>query len=449
MRPSAGDAAAGQAGFTTIELLVVMALLAVVALVAAAGFASSTTYATGSEARQTLISQAQRQVEYLASLPYDQLAHATAPATGSSDARNPRFYLDAAARTYRWDRTAAGAATAEPLAVSTSGALASDVQSWSAGSAAGKLYSYVTWVADGRCGAGCPTANNYKRVTVAATLDTGGPAVAPVYVASIVADPHAAPLGKVTNGVSNPLSDPELTCTDPSTGTQVECTQSAGSSTLTQWYLTDSPADGAYAVPAASHAPHPTVACAAGSSSGCPMPDLLSSNPTPAASPVQPLYDYSQGVSATGGYEGGRLLRRDVACSATPSADNSRGAEWITPSLGTALTLTGRGGMSISTQTLAGATGSVTICLGLYDVASLAVGASRTTLGVLSYTLASWPTTPTPVSFTFDFVPSGTVSVAAGRRIALRLWVAGNSATDIAVLYDHPNQASMLQLSSQ
>lgn len=447
MRPSARDAAAGQAGFTMIELLVVMALVAVVALVAAAGFASSTTYATGSEARQTLVNQAQRQVEYLASLPYDKLALQVAPG-GGTGANDPRSYVDAAARTYRYDRTA-GAASAEPLVIDAAGALASEVQSWSAGSATGKLYSYVTWVADGRCGAGCPASNNYKRVTVAATLDSGGPAVAPVYVSSIVADPHASPLGRVSNGVSNPLSDPKLTCTDPATGKQVECTQSAGTSTLTQWYLTDTPADTPYAVPAASHAPHPTVACAAGASSGCPMPDLLSSNPTPAATPVQPLYDYSQGVSATGGYAGGRLLRRDVACSATPTADNTRGAEWITPPLGAALALTGRGGMSVSTQTLDGVAGAATICLGIYDVASLAPGAARTTLGVLSYTLASWPTTPTPVSFTFDFVSGGTVTVAAGRRIAARLWVAGNSATDLAILYDHPNQTSMLQLSSQ
>lgn len=447
MRPWAPERRPGEAGFTLIELMVAMTLIAVVALAAGAGFASSTRFANGSEARQNLVNRAQRQLEYLQSLPYRDLAH-TAALTGSATAGSPLSDVNATNGTYRWDRSSGGAATAEPLVVDAQGALTSASESWSDGSSSGTIYTFVTWVTDSRCGGGCPTSRNYKRITVAATLDSGGPPVAPVYIASIVSDPHATPLGKVVNGQSNPLADPQIKCTDQSTGTQSDCTQSVGSSSLSQWYLTDTAANGTYAVPSASHAPHPTVACAAGTSSGCPMPDLLSPTPTPAADPVQALYDYATGVSAAGGYPGGRLLRRDVGCSSTPSADNTKGAQWVTAPLTAPLVLTGQGGMSLTTQTLNGATASATICLGLYDGTSLTNLSTTTPLGVLSYTLASWPTEPTPVSFTFDFVSGGTVTVPAGHRVLARLWVAPSSGADIALLYDHPDFSSMLQLSS-
>ena len=448
------DRGAGEAGFTVIELLVAIMVLGVAALALGAALASGTKFASASETRQNLAHRAQQEVERLESLPYAQLAHAAAPAAGSTDPASPLYWFSPGAGTYRWDRGPSGASTAEPLAVVAATGTVVTQQTWTDGRSTGRLFAFVTWVTDPRCGSGCPASQNYKRLTVAATLDQGGPVVKAVYVTSIVADPHALPAGKIVNGNANPLADPAITCKD-STGASVPCTASVGSSNVSQWYLSDTPATSTYAVPTAAHTTHPTVApsgtCTASVTTGCPKPDLLSISTPPSTEPQPPVLDYSTDQSAAG-YPGGRLLRRDVSCAATPtSADNTKGALWTTAPLSTAMPLTGGGGMTLDSQTAAGVVAGVTLCLGIYDVASITnlVASPPTRLGVVSYTVAQWPQAPTPLSFSFDFLTGGTVTVAAGHRIGARLWLDPASGADVALLYDHPSHPSVLQLNSQ
>jgi hypothetical protein len=438
-----------------VEMLMAIALLGIAALAAGAVLASGTRYANGSEARQNLAHRAQQEVELLSSLPYAQLAHPGAPTAGSTNPSDPLYWFNASAGTYRWDRTSAGATTAEPLVVSAADGTVATQQTWSDGRSSGRLFAFVTWVTDPRCGSGCSASQNYKRVTVAATLDSGGPPVKPVFVSSIVADPHALPAGKIINGNANPLSDPTITCQDAG-GHAVSCTQSVGSSNINQWYLSDTPATSTYTPPTVSHTTHATVApfgvCTTAVTVGCPVPDLLSPSAPPAADPEPPLLSYSSETAADL-IPGGRVLTRDVACSSTPSiTDNSKGAMWMTGPLSTAMVLTGSGGMTLNSQTAGGVTAGVTLCLGIYDaggsIANL-ISTPPIRLGVVAYTVAQWPTTTTPISFSFDFLTGATVSVAAGHRIGVRLWVAASSAADIAAVYDHPSFASVLQLNSQ
>lgn len=436
-----------------VELLLAIALLGAAALALGAALASGTRFASGSETRQNLAHRAQQEVERLASLPYAQLAHASAPAAGSTDTASPLYWFAASAGTYRWDRTSAGATTAEPLAISAADGTVSTEQTWSDGRSSGKLFAFVTWVTDPRCGSGCPASQNFKRVTVAATLDSGGPPVKPVFVSSILADSHALPAGKIVNGNANPLADPTITCKDGS-GASVSCTASVGSSNVNQWYFSDTPATAPYAAPTASHATHPTVApsgtCTASETAGCPVPDLLSTATPQSTVPEPPLLDYSTDQTAAG-YLGGRLLKRDVSCASSPTAsDNTKGAMWVTASLPAATLLTGSGGMTLQSQSAAGVTAGVTLCLGIYDVASITnlVATPPTRLGVVAYTVAQWPTTPTPLSFSFDFLTGGTVNVAAGHRIGARLWIDPSSGADIAAIYDHATYPSVLQLNS-
>ena len=72
-----------------------------------------------------------------------------------------------------------------------------------------------------------------------------------------------------------------------------------------------------------------------------------------------------------------------------------------------------------------------------------------TRLGVVAYTVAEWPTNPTPLSFSFDFLSTGSIQVNAGQRIGVRVWLAAESGTDVALLYDHPSYTSVLQLNSR
>lgn len=438
-----------------VELLMAITVLAFAALAVGAVLASGTRSASASETRQNLAHRAQQEVERLASLPYDTLAHPSAPAAGSTDPASPLRWFNASSGTYRWDRTAAGASTAEPLVVSAVKGTVLTQRTWSDGRASGQLFAFVTWVSDARCGSGCPTSQNYKRVTVAATADSGTARVEAVYVSSIVADPHALPAGKIVNGNANPLADPAITCRDPS-GAAVSCTASVGSTNVNEWYLSDSPANGPYAPPTTSHPTHPTVApfgtCTAQVATGCPRPDLLSTETPPSTVPEAPVLDYSTDLAAAV-HQGGRVITRDVSCSATPTlTDNGKGAMWVTAPLGAATALTGSGGMTLFTQSTNGVVAGATLCLAIYDVGGSIANLIATPplrLGVVAYTVAQWPTTPTPVSFSFDFLTAGTINLAAGHRIGARLWVDAGAGTDIATLYDHPSYASVLQLNTR
>ncbi|MCW2991914.1 MAG: hypothetical protein JWM73_2508 [Solirubrobacterales bacterium] len=438
-----------------IELIVAITILAFSAMAVGAVLASGTRYASASETRQNLAHRAQQEVERLASLPYDTLANTSAPAAGSSDAASPLFWFTPSTGKYRWDRTSGASAHTDLLAVDAVKGVVPYQRSWSDGRTSGIVYAFVTWVTDPRCGSGCPAAQNYKRVTVAVSATSGAAKVKPVFVSSIVADPHALPAGKIVNGNPNPLADPSITCKDP-TGATVSCTASVGSTNVNEWYLSDSPAKNAYAAPTASHATHATVApfgtCTAAVTTGCPVPDLLSTQTPPSTVPEVALLDYSTDL-ATVVHPGGRVLTRDVSCSATPTVtENAKGAMWVTAPLTAATVLTGSGGMTLFTQSAAGVTAGVTLCLGIYDVGNSIANLIATPpvrLGVVAYTVAQWPTTPTPVSFSFDFITGGTITLASGHRIGARLWVDATAGTDIAAMYDHPSYASVLQLNTR
>ena len=449
----------GQAGFTIVELLVAVLVIGFVALAAGAVLASGTRHASAPETRQNLSHRAQQEVERLTSLDYATLAHAVAPATSSADPDSPLSWYSTSTGKYRWNRVAAGSTTAETLVVDAGGVVEAE-RAWSDGTASGHLFAFVTWVTDGRCGSGCPTSQNYKRVTVAATADSGAEAAKPVFVSTIVADPHALPAGRIVNGNANPLTDPSITCHDTD-GNTVQCTASVGATNVNEWYLSDTPATAAYSAPSASHPTHPTVApsgtCTPDTTTGCPVPDLLSTEQPPSppeGAEPPPLLDYSSELgTATGGYAGGRAISRDVACSLTPTAtENAKGAMWVTGPLTQATTLTGSGGMTLNSHALHGASASVTLCVAIYATGtsiSNLVAVPPTRLGVVAYTVAEWPTTSTPLSFSFDFLSTGSIMVNAGQRIGVRVWLAADSGTDVALLYDHPSYTSVLQLNSR
>ncbi|MDX6646314.1 MAG: hypothetical protein QOK40_2041 [Miltoncostaeaceae bacterium] len=446
-----------QRGFTLIELMVAVVLLLIGVLAIATSIGGSRKLISTSERQQVMIHRGQLEIERIQAMSYSQVAllgtpvHSTAPLS-------PYFAVSAGpSPTLALDRT--GAASEQLVIDPTGGALPPAATTWSDGRLSGTVADFVTWSADAGCGSGCPAASDFKRVTVAVTVNgTGGPKT-PIMLSTYVTDPNAAPAGYIKNGVSNPLASPSTTCQD-ALGATVDCTGGIGQGTAVSWFLYDTPAPlGAYQAISASHSTHPTIAgltgllCTLLTTAGCPKPDLMGTSPTPDQTPPPPLYGYS--TDQPGAYPGGRVLRRDsgTLCGGLLSGiDNTKGEMWVTPPLPTGSTLTGEGGITLFSQTLSGFTGPVTLCLRLYAVAgSIAnlISLPPTPIGLtIAYPFNAWPAALSAISFTFRFASTG-VALAPGLRVGVRLWIDQSSSSDIVIVYDHPSYKSLVQLNSQ
>lgn len=448
-----------ESGFALTETLVAAFVTAVGLLATLTTFDVSRNMVSLSVRKEAAVHLGQQEIERIRALEYEAIALTSAPSP-STDPANPAFYVaGGSAPTYRWNqRTDAPLPHTEPLVVDTSnGQLSPEPTPWNDGRLSGLIYRFVTWVDDSRCGDLCPGAEDYKRVTVAVTVTGDGGPRKPILVSSIASDPEAKPEGYVVDGSENPLQDPSTRCVD-SGGALVDCVAGVSGSAKT-WFMYDTPASSTVREPiVGNHPTHPTLAptgaCSSDDSTGCPVPDLLGTEPPPAPpdpEPLPPLYTYS--TDQTGTYAGGRVIGRDAACDAQPSAsDNTRGELWVTPPLAEATTLTGAGALTLHSQTVGGVDAAVTLCVVLYDVpGSIAnlVASPPTEIGRAYYSLGTWPTAPAPVAFTFDFRgSSGSVAVPAGHRIGVRIWPAGSSGADIAAIYDHPSYSSSLQLNA-
>lgn len=442
-----------QRGFALVELLVALfiAAIGISAMVGTLDF--SRRLVTLSERKEAAVHVAEQEIERIESLEYSKVALTATPAA-SGDSNDPAFHVvGGTPATYRWHQ---GAAAGEPLVVdATAGALAGAPTPWSDGRLSGFVHRFVTWV-DAACtgGAGdvCSGTQDYKRITVAVTVDgTGGPAK-PIVLHTKASDPDAAPAGYISDGKENPLENPSITCTEA--GQQVECADGIGSGVASTLFLYDTPASNDLREPiAAAHPTHATVAstgtCAASGDGGCPTPDLLGLTPPPAVSPPPALLSYSSEWTGAS-YPGGRVLVRDASCSQSPSAlDNQKGGYWVTPPLGADSVLTGHGGLTLYSQALGAVDSEVTLCLAFYSQPGTFGPTSPTEIGRVSHKLEAWPAAAEAVSFTFDFrAGEGNVTVASGRRLGVRLWASSDSQADIAAVYDHPTYASALQLNS-
>jgi hypothetical protein len=445
-----------------------------------------------SERSAAMAHAAQKEIERLEGIPYSQIGLTSTPVP-SGVSTDPNYYVTTGPPpTFAWDRTSL---SRENLDVDASGGTIVPVQSWTEGLLGGQLYDFVTWTSDPKCAPGCPVTQDYKRITVAVTMPSGLHPT-PVFVSSVVADPQAIPTGGISNGNSgNPLSDPNTTCKNGA-GVTVSCTSPINSGNPNTFYLHDwpAPSSGTPALPTANHATHPTAGVAGGllcttipllgqilsNITGCPVPDLMDANPPAAPAGTTPtLYQYSTD-QATSGYPGGRLLQptcsTGTGCGTKSTSDCSGGGWaanllrvqtqfWVSSPVTATTTLTGDGGVSMFTQTANSAQAGVSFCVEIYDVPPSGAAGSLgdllawppVDLGGAGYVPATdpqtggnWPTGPSQVSFIFNFRgSSGTISIAPGHRLGVRIWVKVNLNLAIDLLYDHPLYPSEIQLNTQ
>jgi Tfp pilus assembly protein PilV len=501
--------------FTIIELLAALFLIVFGILATFSVFTSANHGTTVAEVQQEEIHQAQREIERLQSLPYAQLALEKAPAT-SPEPTNPGYYVGSGTcPTYTSPRTQ-GAISAslvingcsykyekapgELTSESYAGGTVQPSKAWPAGSEpangiGGTIYDYVTWEKDENCraGEGCPSVNDYKRITVAVTNNStrrDSASRAPVVVSTIVADPAALPL-KGQPKSENPNQNTEIKCVNGA-GETVKCSYGLGKQTANTWYLTDSPEETGYQTPSNQACMHytnafvPTICGKTGEASkcvlsttyvGCPELDLLSA----VAPTVSTQYNFSENLSTT---IPGRVLLRDSAVTGscqtgTPSQNAAMAEWWATSPLEAPLKASGNGGLTLFARTLKAVAASVTLCVGVYvenpvktttcaavngvngrplldplnalnnsTCVSTKERKDSELLGIVSYTAQQWPAEATPVSFTFNYMATAR-EIPAGSSLAVRVWETAASEDDLVLQYDAQSAPSTVQINSE
>jgi prepilin-type N-terminal cleavage/methylation domain-containing protein len=179
--------AAGEDGFTLVELLVAMAVTAVGLMALVSSFDHSRELVSVAEKTEIASHQAERAMERVLALPYAQVAHTVAP-THSTDTTHPAFYVNSGA--YQWDQGSTGPQS-DNLEVDASG-LVTNVTTWadSQSRLSGEIHTFVTRTADLCSGTGCPTGDQRgKRVTVAVTVDGPRPLGKHVLMSSLMINP--------------------------------------------------------------------------------------------------------------------------------------------------------------------------------------------------------------------------------------------------------------------
>jgi Tfp pilus assembly protein PilV len=447
--------ARSEAGFTTIELLlaVVIGSVGIIALVGT--FDISRRVTTYSEMKEAAAHIGEQKIEELRAVSYGELALNGDPTPASStDSNNPAYYLGAnatGAKTYRWNqKSGAAAGHTEPLVIdAAAGKVSAVAESWNDGRLRGKIHRYVTCAATtvAACAQG-PDTSAYKRITVAVTIENQFGPEKPILMSTLVGNPEAS------NGEgANPLESPNTQCED--NGVVVECTQGVGG-TVRTWYLYDTPATQVTRQDIlGSHATHPTVApggtCTAVNTTGCPVPDLMGVDPPAAPAVTPPVYNYSNEIGG-GSTPGGAVVRRDAACSGTPTAtDNTKGHLWVTAPVSAPMSVEGHAALSVSTQTFNGVSAAATLCIALYNVPgniSNLVANPPTLIGLGNPGEdATWPTAVGNQALTVDVLgPAPSATVQVGNRLGVRVWAAAGSGADLVLLYDHPLHPSFIQV---
>ena len=446
-----------QDGFTIIEILLAILISSVGVLSLVGTLDVSRRVTSFSEMKEAASHVAEQKMEELRALDYGELAlEGNVVPSSSSDPHEPAHYLQSGGTSYLWDQRddAPASHTAEPLVIdATDGKVESVAEAWDDGRLHGKVYRYVTCASDvaDDCDQGADT-SAYKRIIVAVTVENHLGPQKPIIVSTLVSDPDLA------NGEgSNPSEDPGTWCTDPDTGAEVECSEAA-TGTVSTWYMYDTPATNATRQEiAGSHPTHPTVAasgtCTAANTSGCPVPDLMGIDPTPAPVVTPPVYNYSNEITG-GTTPGGAVVRRDTTCTGgTPTTtDNTKGHMWVTPPLASSMSISDAA-LRFSTQTFNGATADAMLCVAFYDVPNSITNLVETPPTLLVSKggpitgLMNWPTSASEVAFVLELFEDGSATIPTGHRLGVRIWTSSSSGADLVVLYDHPAHLSFLQVS--
>ena len=439
-----------ESGMTLMEVMVTVLVICTGSLATIGTYVHFSKTTRKARERAVVASLAQREIEQLRPVAYDNLALTSGPTT-QAGAEAPLT----------------GPAAGEPVV--TGGIVRPGGDAFAVRGVKGRVYRYVTWRTQ-LCGplnakvhtelAGlfgqatadvtaalpelCPATSRTKRVTVAVVpFEEDGSAGAPMRLSTIVGDPSFVAL--------DVLDDTALAvknATQQAAGPVVEDDESVVTQTT---HLTDTRCDQTARQTPADHSTRDTSQQALTCTASGPAPTLLSPSAI-GGLPTDPVRDFSTDVTRVA--TGGRVLLRDTSagnCTDPTSMVYTNGETaarmgafhtWATlapaedvetPASG------GRASLTLWTSTTNGAPAPARLCVTLRRASNGAV------IGSSDFKLQSWPGTATQLVTAFNL---DHVVVPAGERLLLTLRVPSDSGSDLRVLYDHVSYPSSLAITT-
>ena len=452
-----------ESGMTLIEVLVTVLVITTGLLVTLGVFSEMGRATYVAQRKAVLVSMAQREMERLRVLPYDQVG-LSSPMPAGAPSR------------CKENTTCAS----EPLV--SGGVIAPGGEPFNVQGVSGTIYRYVTWrpqacpalnasVAGELSGAWgqsetdirvalgdlCPGAENTKRITIVVSTSEirkhfGGP----VRLSTVVTDPDSAVLA--AGNYEGLRVDAQAIVETAAGEAPAPSTTYDGMSSQT-FNLTDTRCNvSAREAPSAGHASHDTSrdgdpatpGVQTPSCSSSPSPDLMTDEAITGALDA-PLPDLSQEVSRTA--VGGLVLARDDRAGncnehliyETGDSDRRKRsvhtwatrapvAPWETPTSAGRLTLT------LWTQTASAVEAAGRLCATVWRAGTGEI------LGSTEYALQAWPGTPTQLAVSFDLART---VVPGGERLMVTLRTPSDSGADLLLLYDHAGYQSSLTFTTR
>lgn len=432
-------------GMTIIEVLVASIILVIGSLAIFQMFDAATRNKSRTEQRQVGLDRAQREIEKLRAVPYDELALTAYPGSSSSplSPRNRVHGTD-----YALNANGTGDA---PMVVNGSslygggqvsgGTISTGPEPFTSGDISGDIYRFIVWRDDPQCLAVCPGTQDLKRVVVAVKLNTTPATGERAYVEtqSDFIDPTETALSDLPAGP-------------------------AGSVTAQQFFLSDTPCAAAGSTTRApitgDHLLHNTMGTClnglrTGTTSGAPDALLLEKAPGTSGDPA---YDYASDAilePAPDTDKGLQLLRQDSnGCDYTPGGSNSQAKihRWVTDTVPFAFTITGNATLEFYTRTINDATMPGKICVYLFtrnvglDTQIVNSGDGQSYFSYAPAGGDNWPKDAwTKVRLNMQF-PSATLPLARRLGVAISVERAGTPSDGLQFLYDHPDYPTRLEV---
>jgi prepilin-type N-terminal cleavage/methylation domain-containing protein len=161
-RPSTSEA-----GFTIVEVLVAILILVIGALATFGLLTDAIRNTQRAKGTQVALDRAQQEIEALRSLPYQQLALTATPAA-ETNRLSPNYRV--LGGTFALVREPPSS-YASMVVSAVEAKLSPGPEPFSSGDVSGKIYRYVVWRNDEKCGASCPGEQDFKQIVVAVKLD--------------------------------------------------------------------------------------------------------------------------------------------------------------------------------------------------------------------------------------------------------------------------------------